>query len=91
MTVPAANGHVWRPTEQGQQHQFVYDDHAYDDEGRLKAKCGEKVAPVVEQRHCPDCLVQSPATEAADRMEQRAVDELPGISALPIGEVLRDR
>lgn len=91
MTVPAANGHVWKPTAQGQQHQFVFDDHDYDEDGRLKAKCGKKAAPVVEQPNCPDCLVQSPATEAADRMEQRAVDELPSLAALPVGEVLRDR
>lgn len=74
MSLPAASGHVWKPTAEGMKHQVQYDDNKYDDKGRLKARCGARVTPVFEQPACPDCMVESPATELADVLEARTVE-----------------
>lgn len=91
MSVPAADGHVWKPTESGLQHQFKFDDNGYDANGALRARCGEQAAPVFEQPHCPTCLVQSPATEAAERLERRGAEVFQEGLMSPTGEALRDR
>lgn len=75
--IPAAVGHVWKPTAEGLQHQVRFDDSNYDDKGRLKARCGKKVTPTLEQAACPGCMVASPATELAEAMEAHAIESFP--------------
>lgn len=91
VSIPAADGHAWKPTSNGMQHQFRFDDHTYDETGLLRARCGESAAPVLEQPHCPSCLVLSPATDAADEIELQAEKAFPDANATEVGEVLRDR
>jgi hypothetical protein len=91
MSIPAADGHVWKPTTGGVQHQFQFDNHSYGDDGLLRTRCGENAAPIFEQPHCPSCLVLSPATDAADELERQAEQAFPASITTEVGEVLRDR
>lgn len=91
MSVPAADGHVWKPTETGLQHQFRFDNNAYSADGGLQARCGEQATPVFQQPYCPTCLVQSPATEAANRLERDSVQVFRDGLTHPTSEALRDR
>jgi hypothetical protein len=91
MSIPAADGHVWKPTSEGVQHQFRFDDHSYGNDGLLRTRCGANAAPILEQAHCPNCLVLSPATDTADELERQATQAFPEASVTEVGEVLRDR
>ncbi len=91
MSLPSAPGHVWKGTEEGFQHQVPYDDHKYDDQGRIKARCGDLVAPVQPPPACPSCLVASPANDLADAMEARGAERLAELPAADDDAFRRDR
>ncbi|WP_285753834.1 hypothetical protein [Lentzea sp. NBRC 105346] len=77
--IPAPAGYAWwYLTSAAWSHLFLIES-VPDDEDILTAMCGQPAADSRVKRqeiapYCPDCLVMSPATELADRLEARRIE-----------------